>query len=46
MQKKEILFENTWEMQIKTIFVYREVHLSADIEKEILRIFPQKIPRS
>ena len=33
------------EMKLKTIFAYREGHLSTDIEKEILRIFPQTIPR-
>jgi len=33
------------EMKLKTIFAHREGHLSTDIEKEILRIFPQTIPR-
>jgi len=33
------------EMKIKTIFAYREGHLSTDIKKAILRIFLETIPR-
>ena len=35
----------TGKMKLKTIFAYRAGHLSTDIKKEILGIFPQTIPR-